>query len=105
MALSNQSAPAFFLSPAKLLKGNPVRWVWQLRKKGRRILPSPTIPVDYLLRMVKSRLMPSWNWQGPGTSITVIWCHRQVNLLNFNRGFDEISSLKQSSGASDSGLL
>ncbi len=25
-------------------------------------------------------------------------CHRQVNLLNFNRGFDETSSLKSSSG-------
>jgi hypothetical protein len=43
---------------------------------------------ECLPRVTKSRLT-SRNWPGPGTAIAVIWCHRQVSLLNLKRGFDE----------------
>jgi hypothetical protein len=65
---------------------------------------------DPTLRIAKSRKMTlrDWPnlglrqagiWPGPEKLITVIWCHRQVSLLNSNRGFDENSSLTSSSRA------
>jgi hypothetical protein len=44
------------------------------------------------IKILRSRYLGSLN-------VYEFWhcCHRQVNLLNFNRGFDETSSLKSSS--------
>jgi hypothetical protein len=110
MALSNQSALAFFLSPAKNLIGfcKSCEMALAIEKKGllhssqannsgRCLTENGQIPEDDLNRLAKVRLTPSRNWKGPGTSLTVIWCHRQVNLLNLIKGFDEMSSLKPSS--------
>jgi hypothetical protein len=54
-----------------------------------------TIPENDLPRLAKSWLTISWNNE---TSITLIWCHQQVNSINLKRGFDETSNLKPSSG-------
>jgi hypothetical protein len=87
MALSDQSELPMFFSPRQVNL-----------KISYCILPNPTIPEDDLPRLAKSRLTTSRNWPGLGTSITVIWCHRQVNLQSHKGGFDETSSLKPSSG-------
>jgi hypothetical protein len=76
-----------------------------IEKKGPPHSPQPNNSGRLLIENGQIPAYAKLELAGPGTSITVIWCHRQVNLLNFNRGFDETSSLKPSSGASDSGLL
>ncbi len=45
---------------------------------------------DDLPRLAKYRLTTSRNCPGHGTSITVILCHHQVNLLNLKRGLPKV---------------
>ncbi len=64
----------------------PAQQFWKMTSQNGIIpeddLPrNEQIPEDDLPRMAKSRLKTSRNWPGPGTSITVIRRHLQVNLL------------------------
>ncbi len=88
MALSNQIG----LLACKV-KHQPVHSS-QLHTSGRWLAKIGLIPEDGLPRMAKEiPKMTYREWQNPGTSITVIWCHLWVNFLNLKRGLDETSSL------------
>ncbi len=119
MALSNQSESPLFFSPRQVslkiwhcILFNPtipeddmltMAKSWKITYRewpnpGRCLTENGQIPEDDLPRLARSRHMTSRNWPGSRKSITVIWCHRQVNLLNLKRGFNESSSLKPSTG-------
>ncbi len=93
---------------------------------GRYLNENGQIREDDLPRFAKFLLMTSRNRPGPRTSVSVIWarickdsipgslsvykfclfCHRQVNLQNFNRGFFFMKPAVRShlTGTNDFGL-
>jgi hypothetical protein len=69
---------------------NPGRWLTENGQPGRWLTE------DDQIRLELGR---------PQNINYAIWPHRQVNLLNFNIGFNETSSLKSCSRDDSSGLL
>ncbi len=68
---------------------------WPIRKMTYQEWPNPW---RWLTQVGQIPVYDNQELVRPGTSITEIWCHLQVNLLNLYRGFDETNSLKPSSG-------
>ncbi len=68
---------------------NPGRWLTENGQIPEYDLPRMVKLGRWLTEIGKIPATTNRNWPGPVTSVTVIWCHRLVNLLILNRGFDE----------------